>query len=55
MYTNSNSMLDAFKGMFGKVDNGMCRLSMNGSLVSIIPNWYKFRCRSYGTHKYCAR
>lgn len=41
MYTNSNSMLDAFKGMFGKVDNGMCRLSMNGNIAVKTSNGYK--------------
>ena len=38
---NNNSMFDAFKGMFGKVDNGMCRLSMNGNIAVKTSNGYK--------------
>lgn len=38
---SNNSMFDAFKGMFGKVDNGMCRLSMNGNIAVKTSNGYK--------------
>ena len=38
---SNNSMFDSFKGMFGKVDNGMCRLSMNGHIAVKTSNGYK--------------
>jgi len=38
---SSNSMFDSFKGMFGKVDSGMCRLSMNGHIAVKTSNGYK--------------
>lgn len=38
---SSNSMFDSFKGMFGKVDAGMCRLSMNGHIAVKTSNGYK--------------
>lgn len=38
---SNNSMFDSFKGMFGKVDNGMCRLSMNGNIAVKTSNGYK--------------
>lgn len=34
----NNSM---FNGMFGKVANGMCRLSMNGGITVKTSNGYK--------------
>lgn len=41
MNNNNNSMFDAFNGMFGKVDAGMCRLSMNGGIAVKTSNGYK--------------
>ena len=38
---SNNSMFDSFKGMFGKVDAGMCRLSMNGHIAVKTSNGYK--------------
>lgn len=38
---SNNSMFDSFKGMFGKVDAGMCRLSMNGGIAVKTSNGYK--------------
>lgn len=38
---SNNTMFDSFKGMFGKVDSGMCRLSMNGNIAVKTSNGYK--------------
>ena len=34
-------MNEMFNGMFGKVANGMCRLSMNGGIAVKTTNGYK--------------
>lgn len=36
-----DSMMEMFNGMFGKVANGMCRLSMNGGIAVKTSNGYK--------------
>lgn len=38
---NEGIKMDMFNGMFGKVQNGMCRLSMNGGIAVKTKNGYK--------------
>lgn len=38
---NNNGMMNAFNGMFGKLENGACRLSMHGGIAVKTSNGYK--------------
>lgn len=54
MFGMENGMEGMFNGMFGRIDHGMCRLSMNGDIAVKTSGGYKYYNMKKGTLVNCS-